>query len=235
MRKLTVVSATAMLAVALLVAAQGTSAIADETGGSHVALVGGSHVALVGGSHVALVGQMVFVPGDASGPDPAAVLEARQTATMPTVVKIPSGLSEEEEGLFIEKKAGELAGEAKVSDGLMTPNSTSTVTGNCGWSSVTLEDAWGTYVAYYKARFGLNRPGTTFTMNEHVWDPSFWDFSNWVWTESGNLGGGSSWFDDFTFSVDAQTTYSAELDGEVYVGDGWCMTAGAQVNDVRIY
>lgn len=185
-------------------------------------------------THTALVGQMVFVPGDASGPDPMAVAEVREAAAALVPVEVPDGLTDEEETRFIANEASELVSDGELGGDLITPFATNTVVGNCGWSSVTLEDVSGIYVGYYQGRFGLDRPGTTFTMNEHVWDPSFWDFSSWVWTDTGNLGGGTSWSDSFTFSVDAQTNYSAELDGEVYVGNGWCITTGAQVNNVFI-
>ena len=52
--------------------------------------------------------------------------------------------------------------------------------------------------------------------------------------DSGSFGGAMSWSDDCIFSVDSSTTWSAEVDGEVHVGTGWCITAGAQVRSVSI-
>lgn len=220
MQRRTLVSSASVGVLTALIATQGTVAAVAEEAES---------------PSVALVGQMVFVSGDESGPDAEALKEVRDTAVAPVAVEIPESLTDEEEVEFIASKAGELANDEDPGEsGSITPLATDTATGTCGWSSVTLQDAFGTYVGYYQARFGLNRPGTSYTMNEHVWDPSFWDFSSWTWTETGNLGGGTSWSDDFTFTVDDQTTYSAELDGEVYMGNGWCITAGAQVNNVHI-
>jgi hypothetical protein len=186
-------------------------------------------------AETALIGQLVFVPGDASGPDADAVEAARESGGFRTTVDIPAGLDESEEIALIEDAVSEVTSSTHgPGKDEMSTDATNTVTGSCGWSSVTLQDAFGTHVGYYQARVGLNRPGTTYTMNEHVWDPALFDFSSWSWTDSGSFGGGTSWSDDFTFNVDSSTTYSAELDGEVYVGNGWCITAGAQVNSVSI-
>jgi hypothetical protein len=171
--------------------------------------------------------QMLFIPGGA--PTGAQRAEASKQGVRVTFT-VPEGTPEATINTQISQKLTA----AKVARGV-APMLTSTVYGDCGWSSVTLSDAAGHYGAYYTARFALTMPANTYVMNEHVWDPLWYDFSDWRWTETGGLSGGTSWFDSFTFSVDdAGRGYSAELDGDVDVFNGYFVTTGAQVDNVWI-
>jgi hypothetical protein len=117
-----------------------------------------------------------------------------------------------------------------------TTNKTARVYGSCGWSEVTLSNATGDNLGYAGSRFVLNRPGYAYRVNVHVWDTAAFDFSNWDFPDTGNLNGGTSYSDYFTFRVDENGYYGAQLNrGDVYVGGvNWCSTGKPRVDDVHI-
>jgi hypothetical protein len=118
----------------------------------------------------------------------------------------------------------------------MTTNKTARVYGSCGWSEVTLSNATGDNIGYAGSRFVINRPGYAYRVNVHVWDTAAFDFSTWDFPDTGNLGGGTSYSDYFTFRVDENGYYGAQLNrGDVYVGGAsWCSTGRPRVDDVHI-
>lgn len=113
-----------------------------------------------------------------------------------------------------------------------------TIYGNCGWSSITLQDSGPSYEAYVKSAFSINKPGYAYRTNVHVWDTSALDPSAWDFPDTGNLYGATSYWDDFVFDVDERgASYGAKLDrGEVSTSSGtWCYTGVPQVDNVIIY
>lgn len=118
----------------------------------------------------------------------------------------------------------------------MTTHKTARVYGSCGWSEVSLSNATGDNIGAAGSRFVINRPGYAYRVNVHVWDTAAFDFSTWDFPDTGNLSGGTSYSDSFTFRVDENGYYGAQLTrGDVYVGGAnWCSTGRPRVDDVHI-
>lgn len=195
---------------------------------------------------VAVLHPMMVLNGDESGinwddPHNQATVDA-VSKLKPKKVRLDGSLTfAEQEALITE--AGESAviqwqTELDQQAGDSTVNKTQRIYGDCGWSEITLQDAFGTYVAYAQARFSINRPGYAYRVNVHVWDTYWGDFSTWDFPDTGTLNGGRSYSDDFTFRVDESgQKYGAKLNrGEVYVGgNNWCYTGVPTVDSVTIF
>lgn len=195
---------------------------------------------------------MVELPGDESGPywdDPRTQEALEANAKLkPKKVRIDGTLDENEQEQVLTEAAeaamtqweAELSQASGASDipGDVGTQAYDQVSGNCGWSSIRLDDAFGTYYAYVKARFSIIRPGFAYRTNIHVWDTAWNDFSEWNFPETGNLNGATSWWDDFTFRVDESgAKYGATLNrADVYTSNGtWCHSGNPTVDNVQIF
>lgn len=177
------------------------------------------------------VAPVVGVVGSKSSPDPSALRDAEQVVARSARTVRLSGTASQQAAQLRSLRAK--AREASVDS---FRSATARVTGSCGWSEITLEDTSAYKGAYVKGRFSINRPGYAYRTNIKVWDTAALDLSEWNWPETGNLNGGTSWWDDFTFTVDeAFEFYGAQLSrGDVYTSKGWCTTGRPKVDGVLI-